>query len=94
MDPKVLSYNGVDLSMSDLDLLRGPYYLTDSIIRFYFSYLTSPYDDDILLVSPNISDLLVNSPDPEDELRAFAESDQLGKRKVVIFTVNDNKDPS
>ncbi|KAK9935781.1 hypothetical protein M0R45_022866 [Rubus argutus] len=95
MDPKVLTYNSVVLRRSDLDLLRGPHYLNDCIIEFYFSYVSNYLcNDDILLVSPTMSFWLANSEDSEATFRDFEESNQLGKKQVVIFTVNDNQDTS
>ncbi|PRQ41454.1 putative Ulp1 peptidase [Rosa chinensis] len=94
MDPKVLTYESVVLRMSDLALLRGPHYLNDCIIEFYFNYLSSLCDDDILLVSPTVSFWLANSQNSEANFRDFEESNQLGEKQVVIFTVNDNQDMS
>lgn len=87
---KVLSYNDVLLRESDLDILRGPYYLNDQIIEFYFSYLSSIYPlNDILLVPPSISFWITNCPDT-DSLKDFLEPLNLSDKNLVIFPVNDN----
>lgn len=38
-NPVVLSYHESLLRRSDVDLLRGPNWLNDTIISFYFEYL-------------------------------------------------------
>ncbi|XP_058081458.1 NEDD8-specific protease 1 [Magnolia sinica] len=91
-DEKILSYNDVVLRRSDLDILRGPYYLNDRIIEFYFSYLSSTYpSQDILLVPPSISFWITNCPDLSG-LKDFIEPLQLNSKKLIVFTVNDNSD--
>ncbi|XP_042505201.1 NEDD8-specific protease 1 [Macadamia integrifolia] len=89
---KILNYNDVILRRLDLDILRGPYFLNDRIIEFYFSYLTSCYPSkDILLVPPSISFWLTNCPDPES-LKDFTEPLKLPDKKLIIFVVNNNDD--
>lgn len=94
MDDIVLSYNDVVLRKSDLDILSGPFFLNDRIIEFYFSYLSSCYpSEDILLVPPSISFWVSNCPD-KDGLKDFLEPLKLQDRKLVIFPVNNNDDVS
>lgn len=91
-DDKILSYNDVVLRRSDVDILSGPYFLNDRIIEFYFSYLTSCYpSEDILLVPPSISFWIKECPDPES-LKDFLEPLHLSRRKLIIFPINDNED--
>lgn len=93
-DEKILSYNDVVLRRSDLDILNGPYFLNDQIIEFYFSYLSSCYpSEDILLVPPSISFWIMNCP-VTNGLKEFLEPLQLPAKKLVIFPVNDNDDVS
>ncbi|KAI5353535.1 hypothetical protein L3X38_006429 [Prunus dulcis] len=76
-----LTYDKVVLRSCDLDLLRGPHFLSDSLIEFYFSYLFnsqlpdvhddddtqihSKSKDDILLVPPTLSYWVANSLDSQ-----------------------------
>lgn len=101
---EALSYGGVVLRRSDLDLLKGPHFLNDCLIEFYFNYLSnnshhqlgddkhhsSLSKDDILLVPPTLSFWLANSEDSES-LKEFEESNEVLKKQVVIFTVNNNR---
>ncbi|KAG8371379.1 hypothetical protein BUALT_Bualt13G0081700 [Buddleja alternifolia] len=91
-DDKILSYNDVVLRRSDLDILNGPYFLNDRIIEFYFSYLTSCYpSNDILLVPPSIAFWIKECPDVAS-LKDFVEPLHLPQRKLIIFPINDNAD--
>ncbi|KAG9455088.1 hypothetical protein H6P81_007992 [Aristolochia fimbriata] len=91
-DEKVLYYNDVVLRRSDMEILSGPYFLNDRLIEFYFSYLSSKYStQDILLVPPSISFWIANCPDLSS-LKDFIEPLKLAIRKLVFFTVNDNND--
>ncbi|XP_065868083.1 NEDD8-specific protease 1 [Euphorbia lathyris] len=93
-DKMILSYNDAVLRQSDLDILSGPFFLNDRIIEFYFSYLSSTYpSDDILLVSPSIAFWLSNCSDMES-LKDFVEPLKLPEKKLVIFPVNNNDDVS
>lgn len=91
-DEKILSYNDVVLRRSDLDILSGPYFLNDRIIEFYFSYLSSCYPcEDILLAPPGIAFWISNCPDT-DNLKDFLQPLNLSSKKLVILPVNDNDD--
>ncbi|KAL8516109.1 hypothetical protein ACS0TY_014692 [Phlomoides rotata] len=89
---KILSYNDVVLRRSDLDILRGPFYLNDRIIEFYFSYLSSSYpSEDILLVPPSIAFWIKECPD-EASLKDFVQPLHLSQKQLMIFPINDNDD--
>ncbi|VVA14790.1 PREDICTED: sentrin-specific protease 8 [Prunus dulcis] len=104
-----LTYDKVVLRSCDLDLLRGPHFLSDSLIEFYFSYLFnsqlpdvhddddtqihSKSKDDILLVPPTLSYWVANSLDSQS-LNGFEESHKVAEKQLVIFTVNNNKNVS
>lgn len=93
-DEKILCYNDVVLRRSDLDILSGPYFLNDRIIEFCFSYLSSCYpSQDILLVPPSIAFWIMKCPVIE-ALKDFLEPLQLTNKTLVIFPVNDNDDVS
>ncbi|KAL0369713.1 UNVERIFIED_CONTAM: NEDD8-specific protease 1 [Sesamum angustifolium] len=81
-DEKILSYDDVVLRRSDLDILSGPYFLNDRIIEFYFSYLTSCYpSEDILLIPPSIAFWIKECPDISS-LKDFVEPLHLPRRKL------------
>ncbi|XP_072975626.1 NEDD8-specific protease 1 [Typha angustifolia] len=94
-DEKVLSYGDVVLLRSDLWILRGPLFLNDRLISFFFSHLSSslpnPNPDRLLLVPPSISFWIANSPDPAS-LAAAVDPLRLHERDLVLFPVNDNPD--
>lgn len=93
---KILSYNDVVLRRSDLNILSGPCFLNDRLIEFYFSYLSSCLSsDEILLVPPSIAFWIKESPDDNASLREeFLQPLHLSQRKLIIFPINDNNDPS
>ncbi|OIT37624.1 PREDICTED: NEDD8-specific protease 1 [Nicotiana attenuata] len=91
-DEKILGYNDVVLRRSDLDILNGPNYLNDRIIEFYFSYLSSSFPSDvILLVPPSIAFWIKECPDPAS-LKDFMEPLHLSRRKLILLPINDNSD--
>ncbi|EEF40280.1 NEDD8-specific protease 1-like [Ricinus communis] len=94
-DKEVVRYKDVVLKVSDLDVLRGPCFLNDQIIAFYFSYLYAFYDsctDDVLLVPPSVSFWLANSEEDRENLIDFLEPLKLSTKRLVLFTVNDSTD--
>ncbi|CAL9116346.1 unnamed protein product [Musa textilis] len=93
-DEKILSYLDVVMRRSDLDILRGPHYLNDRIIEFYFAHLASLSPSPsprALLLPPSISFWLTNCPDPQS-LRQSADPLRLPDRDLVLFPVNSNLD--
>ncbi len=60
-DPVVASLGDSLLRQSDVDLLRGPYWLNDRIISFYFEHLhRSRFEasDRVAFLSPEVSQFL------------------------------------
>lgn len=93
----VLSYKDVVLRVSDLNRLKGPYFLNDQIIDFYFAYLSSHYNADangFLLVPPSTSYWFANCQDRQSLRQDFAEPLRFSTKKLIFFTVNDNEDLS
>ncbi|KAJ6876533.1 NEDD8-specific protease 1 [Populus alba x Populus x berolinensis] len=91
----VLSYKDVVLRVSDLNILKGPCYLNDQIIDFYFAYLSSSYSadaNDILLVPPSTSYWFANCQDQQSLVNDFVEPLKFSSKKLILFTVNDNED--
>ncbi|XP_066325687.1 NEDD8-specific protease 1-like [Miscanthus floridulus] len=91
-EERVLSYGDVVLIRSDLAILRGPCFINDRIIAFYFAHLSADLqdDDDLLLLPPSIPYLLSNLPDSA----AVADPLRLASRRLVLLPVNDNPDAS
>lgn len=92
-DKKVLNYRGIVVQRSDLDTLREGCFLTDQIIAFYFTYLSSSFNTktDTLLVLPSISQLITNCKDAKS-VEEYVESCQMSSKRLVLFVVNDNED--
>ncbi|KAF8062049.1 NEDP1 [Scenedesmus sp. PABB004] len=89
-----LSFHDVLLRHADLDLLRGPHWLNDQVIAFYFEWLAREahpqLDGAVALVPGAMSYLLANS-DPS-EAALFCGALRLHEMELVIFAVNDNPD--
>ncbi|GJN39477.1 hypothetical protein PR202_gb28599 [Eleusine coracana subsp. coracana] len=98
-DPEewILSYGDVVLIRSDLDVLRGPRFINDRIIAFYFAHLSATFapgdDADLLLLPPSIPYLLSSLPDAAS-VAAVAEPLRLRSRRLALLPVNDNPDAS
>lgn len=88
----VLSYGESLLRKYDVDLLKGPYWLNDSIISFYFEYLEKnvfPTHKSILFVSPEVTQCIKISP--QSELKIFLDPlVQNEHREFIFFALNDN----
>ena len=57
-DQICLMYNESLLRQSDIDLLRGPFWLNDTLISFYFDYLQNDKfanDRSLLFISPEVT---------------------------------------
>lgn len=96
-EERVLSHGDVVLIRSDLDVLRGPHFINDRIIAFYFAHLSATFapgdDADLLLLPPSIPYLLSNLPDAAS-VAAVAEPLRLRSRRLALLPVNDNPDAS
>ncbi|OEL34176.1 NEDD8-specific protease 1 [Dichanthelium oligosanthes] len=92
-EDRVLSHGDVVLIRSDLAILRGPRFINDRLIAFYFAHLSADLGDDLLLLPPSIPYLLSNLPDPAS-VAAVAEPLRLASRRLVLLPVNDNPDAS
>ncbi|CAG9864821.1 unnamed protein product [Phyllotreta striolata] len=88
----VLSYNESLLRSSDIELLKGPYWLNDSIISFYFEYLQTDLfrgSDSVLFVSPEVTQCVKVSP--LCELDIFLQPLDSKTRNFIFFALNDNE---
>lgn len=92
MDSRVLSYGPVVLHHQDVDLLKGPHFLNDQIIEFYFHYLSqhntaasaaegTDKPAPLLLVGPSLAFWLLHCPDA-DGRKASVDPLHLPEREV------------
>ncbi|XP_050508908.1 sentrin-specific protease 8-like [Diabrotica virgifera virgifera] len=92
-DNIVLSYKESLLRTSDVELLKGPFWLNDTIISFYFEYLESDLFkgcSHLLFVSPEVTQCIKVSP--QSEIKVFLEPliDSI-QRDFIFFALNDNE---
>lgn len=92
-DKKVSNYRDIVLQDSDLDTLKGPCFLSDQIIAFYFTYLSCSFNTktDMLLVPPSISLWIANCEDT-NWIEDYVKSCEMSSKRLVLFVVNDNED--
>lgn len=91
-DPISLNYYDSLLRSSDVELLRGPYWLNDQIISFYFEYLQQEKfssNPNILFISPEVTQLmkLMHGQDLENLLNEIRVID----KDFVFFALNNNE---
>ncbi|CAG9767333.1 unnamed protein product [Ceutorhynchus assimilis] len=88
----VLSYNESLLRKSDVDLLKGPHWLNDTIISFYLEYLDTDFfenNNSLLFVSPEVTQCIKISP--QRELDIFLNPLLEKEPKFIFFALNDNE---
>ncbi|KAL6189595.1 hypothetical protein ACLB2K_040982 [Fragaria x ananassa] len=97
LNKKVLQYGNVLVTKREIQTLKGPRFLNDVIIEFYFLHISNvflqsheSFRDDILLVLPAVSFFLQLADD--SHIKEFAENNQVASKQVVMFTVNNNQD--
>lgn len=75
-----------------MDLLRGPYWLNDQIIAFYFQYLElnkyRRHEKHLAFISPSVTQLLKLNP-PESS-QQFLQPLKLDQKKLIFFALNDH----
>jgi len=92
-DERILSYHDEILHRSDLQILRGPNYINDRIISFYFTHLSLSLSlsSNILLIPPSLSFLIsICCPGDPQILTPL----DLPSKTLILFPVNDNPDPA
>lgn len=91
-NPIVLNFHESLLRRSDVELLKGPYWLNDSIISFYFEYLERyvfKRHPVFLFISPEVTQCIKVTPD--NEIGVFLDPLQAHKKKFIFFALNDNE---
>lgn len=77
-----------------MEILRGPHWLSDQILAFYFQYLESEvyrnFSRDFLFVSPQVTQLLKMIDGRLEDARTILEPLQPYTKKFLFFAVNDN----
>lgn len=87
----VLSFHDTILRKCDIDILKGPYWLNDSIISFYFEYLEKVIyknDSNLLFVSPEVTQCMKMLS--EDDVGLFLDPLCIRSKKFIFFALNDN----
>lgn len=90
-DKVVLSYHESLLRESDLEILRGPRWLNDILISFYFEYLESekfkchPF---LLFISPEVTQCIKISS--VNEIQIFLNPLNASNKDFIFFALNDN----
>lgn len=89
-DRIVLSFHDSLLRESDISLLKGPYWLNDQIISFYFEYLSKcvHMQDPVLFVSPEVTQCLKLVTALEMDI--FLDPLDAKSKQLVFFAVNNN----
>ena len=88
-DRVVLSRGDTCLRAADVELLRGPHWLNDQLISFYFAHLAEGQpDDSVLLLGGAISFFLSNCE--EDDAAAVTAPLRAASRKLILFALNDS----
>lgn len=88
----VLSYGETLLRESDVSLLKGPYWLNDTIISFYFEFLEKDAfesNTSVLFVSPEVTQCIKISPQTELSIFLVPLMDNI-PRDFIFFALNDN----
>ncbi|XP_052861851.1 sentrin-specific protease 8 [Anopheles cruzii] len=90
-DVVALNFHESCLRMSDIDLLKGPYWLNDQLISFYFEYLEKRVfenESDLLFVSPEVTQCIRMVS--QEEVSIFLGPLRAAERAFVFFALNDN----
>lgn len=89
----VLNYHDSLLRQSDIDLLKGPCWLNDTIISFYFEYLEIDRfkrNPSLLFVPPQVTQCIKMAP--MSELDVFLGPLGSNKRDFIFFALNNNEE--
>lgn len=92
-NPVVLNYHESLVRQSDIDILKGPCWLNDTIISFYFEYLEVDRfkrDRSLLFVSPQVTQCIKMAPILE--LDVFLGPLEGDKRQFIFFALNNNEE--
>ncbi|XP_035792612.1 sentrin-specific protease 8-like [Anopheles albimanus] len=91
-DVIALNFHESCLRLSDVELLKGPHWLNDQIISFYFEYLEKRVfesEPDLLFVSPEVTQCIRMVS--REEVGIFLDPLRASERSFVFFALNDNQ---
>ncbi len=87
----MISFHDVLLRQTDVDLLKGPYWLNDQLVAFYFEYLTHEVVPNASLrFLPGAAAFLLKNGTVEDVDVCFVRPLKLKQCDVIFMAVNDN----
>jgi len=96
-DPIVVTYQDVTIHSSDLDLLEGTNWLNDSLLAYYFEYLTydifKDYKEDMLFVHPSTMFITTFMEDQQELIQVLKDL-KIPSKKWVFLPINNNTDIS
>ncbi|XP_018332684.1 sentrin-specific protease 8 [Agrilus planipennis] len=88
----VLSFHESLLRQADVDLLKGPNWLNDTLISFYFEYLEIKRfqkNPILLFVPPDVTQCVKMSR--RGDLGTFLDPLDAKRREFIFFALNDNE---
>ncbi|XP_076236314.1 sentrin-specific protease 8 [Calliopsis andreniformis] len=86
----ILSYYDCLLRAKDVALLKGPHWLNDVIIGFYFEYLDETFNKEkkqLYFISPELTQLL-KMTEPS-QYGIFLDADTIAECKCIFFPLNN-----
>ncbi|KAH8297453.1 hypothetical protein KR044_012080 [Drosophila immigrans] len=91
-DPISLSFHDSCLRLSDVQLLRGPRWLNDQILSFYYEYLSYvkyKNNKDLYFVTPEVTQCMKYMDD--SELKMIFDENKVAQKSFIFFALNDNE---
>ncbi|KAH8384607.1 hypothetical protein KR093_002641, partial [Drosophila rubida] len=91
-DPISLSFHDSCLRMSDVQLLRGPRWLNDQILSFYYEYLSHvkyKNNSDMYFVTPEVTQCMKYMDD--SDLNTIFRENKANQKSFIFFALNDNE---
>lgn len=89
----VLSYHDAIIRQSDYRILQSRQWINDSLIEFWYEYLThnlfKEYSNQLLCLSPSLTQL-IKMTDSMDEIQAILQPLEIQQRKLILIPMNDN----
>lgn len=94
-DEIILTYHDVTLYRSDVKLLKPPFWLNDSLIAFYYEYLTyelfKEHENQLAFVHPSAI-FMIAFLNTSEELKQSLAPLKLPQKQYVFMPINNNSD--